>query len=402
MILKRTGFRGFGGLNWPHYENDFKFVIGNKEVMVPLFLAEFLSRKVAMNRKSDPAADYIEFELCRGNTRSIFTKLIDSVKNGEDMPVADDERGELWRILRHELQSDLIYSLAVSGDEVPIEIQMDTLSQNQQNVRNLARDFPQVIAHGMNQSMSEASVKSLLDSEDLMLDNEESLLKFIQQKCFPQLLEYVNPEGLTADAKEGFCVWARADGSTDAWTFVQRMVKNESKPAHSYYEASEEVGPKVVTSGLGCHGGSTDVNCVKKDDAEFLWLMETCDAFVGYDYGERMMIKPTGYTITLAPKGTTKSASDDAPCLRNWVLEGSLSGRFWTTLDEQRGNSDLGSKRTFSKGIDELKRFPCRLIRLRQIGPNDQSKMDFHVAYLKIEGSFFKVPSEKCLGSGAE
>ena len=392
-MLKKPGYSGFGGLNWEMYRNDFEFVIDTSSVSVPTFLAEFLSRKVSKAIRADAGVCKLEFAHAKSNTHQVFTKLIALVKNGERIDVEDGERAELWRILCDELESDLIYSCEVSGNDVPIEVLVRNLTGlDGKKVAALASDFPQIMAHGV--AMDENMVGILLQSEGLMLEDEDSLLRFLLDNGFYQLLSHVRPN-LSKETKEYFLGLDILE-FRGAQELLRRMLFGESeRKEHSYYtHMAQEVKPEVETSGLGCHGGSTDVNCVKEaKNNEFLWLSETFGAFVLYDYGQAM-IKPEKYTIKLA--------SDEAPCLRNWVLEGSLSGNFWTTLDEQRGNSDLSSnERTFSKDIDKSKSFPCKLIRLRQIGPSDKHSWAFHIAYLGITGAFLRKSSEKVCDSGS-
>jgi hypothetical protein len=95
--------------------------------------------------------------------------------------------------------------------------------------------------------------------------------------------------------------------------------------------------------------------------------------WICWDFGERR-VRPTHYTI-------------DATYLKSWVVDGSLDGTSWTTLDRQTDNTDCrrhGAPTPVSFGVAQVE---CRFIRLTQTGKDRMGRNSLSLNAMEFFGT---------------
>jgi hypothetical protein len=119
-----------------------------------------------------------------------------------------------------------------------------------------------------------------------------------------------------------------------------------------------------------------------KGPSYFLSDNDSPNQWVCWDFSKRRVC-PTHYTI---------ESMHNAP--RSWVVEGSMDGRDWRTIDKHPNNSDLKQKphrHTFSVS----KSLKCRFIRLTQTDENHKEDFDLDIYLFDFFGELDPGPSPR-------
>jgi hypothetical protein len=403
--------KGLANIPQHAHRNDFDFIIGDVHYLCPSYVADFLSPKICQLHELDASVN--EFHIETVDSSHQFGDLL-SLCRGSECHFPEESLPFLRSIVR-ELGNRELQILIVQqfDDELTVSNAVARL--------RLLRDFDCIFDHELgfiashfNDFSSSSSFADICYSEfeqilshpSLTLRNEDQLYDFIvsllQYDCrFFGLLEFVHFKFISTTTMSKFSELSLAHFdllNSNIWCricerLVQEIVNKSTSPRILHISLSPN--PSVPLEGIisyltsQCHGnvhdrgliivtgnepysddpGHSAKNAVDLTADSHFYSKILPNQSLCYDFKD-LRIRPTHYTIRSRYNG----GADDY-YLQSWVIEVSMDGSTWHEIDRKEHDFTL-------KGRNVTMLFPvthrdeCRLIRLRQTGPNHFSTTD--------------------------
>jgi hypothetical protein len=125
-------------------------------------------------------------------------------------------------------------------------------------------------------------------------------------------------------------------------------------------------------------------NVLDHDSPSAYWSADKPFPWICFDF-RQMRVRPTHYSIRSQTYQVTGGNN-----LKNWVVDGSDDGVFWTELDRELGNAALNTGRVASFPLNAANRF--RYLRLRLIGKNWAGNNILRLCAIEFFGSLQSPP----------
>ena len=428
--------KGLSFVNWDCPDDDIDLVFGSdNSCRVHSVLAEFLSPKIARIRRNDPLLNVYTFKNDSSELFGALESLISSLRSGGTFRV-DKSNFAVFLQLSHELENhELLSSLLelIKTENLPLHeaivlfrggIDLGSAFTNRfVNLRDFIASRFYEIGKELLQDLDLETVRLLLSSPSLKIEDEDSLYDFIRSRSgndlsFTTLFEFVYFEYLSVNRIEDFAsfvsenllenissgIWTRICGRLILETKLKnnpRASKDEDATAESknvfVYDGSKpldgiiahltrEYGGSVHDHGIVNVTASSVVssafpkNATDLETRSFFISKPNSNSWICYDFKERRVL-PTSYSVKsydCGPGGWN---------LKSWVLEVSQNGSDWTVVDSRNDNHDLDDSlvtRNFT--ISQSPKEAVQFIRLHQLA-NQNGNHQLCIAALEIFGT---------------
>ena len=426
-------FSGFASVNWSSTDTHFDFVFGEERVCrVHPILAEFISPKVSLQRRSDACTSRYVFKDVSSGDCEAFESVISDVRSGRPIDVDESNFGRLIRIT-YELDNDELFSSLISMIDTSVLDAEECLSVLLASKDLASRCDPLIgfVASHFHE-LSEESLRcmdleiarTLMSHPSLKVRDEDSLYEFVklrsvEEEDFVDLLEFVHFEYLSNACIKDFVsfgsehllnslnslIWTRicqrlvlapalkgdprSSGSkAQSKASVRSFVYDSSKPLDGIIShLTQEIGGNVHDHGIVVVTASSIHSGQPKDIVDMgkssMYTGDVPNSWICYDFKDRRVI-PTSYSI----RSHSNPPGGCQP--KSWVFEGSNDKRkgSWVSLDRRRDNNELNDEqvtRNFSISSSSGESF--RFLRLRFLGPNHADSYFQALSFFELFGT---------------
>ncbi|KAK8876532.1 hypothetical protein M9Y10_006749 [Tritrichomonas musculus] len=442
-------------------DNEFRFIFGQKVIKMNPIYADFVSPAASKLHTSDPTISSIYFKDCKfGKSKSQFqieqimsedmVSLLKQISFGLPIQMNEEQTFKM-RIISVLLQNNELFTMINENlkneiNETNLDFYLQDLlfyyeqnrtqlhSYNYQNIIDyIASNFHSIEQEKLLQ-LPKPILYSIITNKNLQLENEDSLLTFIQ-KIFINDEEEAEDEKENQDSEENINITSFYEAidflslseskfqefvenfeSTKMtkllWSklypcfYINYSQKNEQQKKNRYFrkeryslkdhhidfdgdeshgfqgiihQLTEETGGNVSENGtVKVTSSPTNGNdvvskyAVDFDDIyHYFQSKNEPNSWLKYDFLDSS-VRPTFYTIRTRPEG---GKGDNHP--KNWVIEGSNTDNDddWKILDERNNvtvldDSNVAHTFEIQTELNPNERF--RYLRIRETGPNTQ------------------------------
>ena len=399
--------RGLATIPWDFHENDFAFVVHRRRFCIPRFVAEMVSPKISRLRRCD--ASFLEYHLQTEISCKKFKRFLEMAKGG-DLSIENDHVCYLRLFM--ELENEELQRQMVSLDapaEITVENVVSQLAMKREmgpatpvepEVDFIAKHFSEMPPTEI-MKLSVDSLELVLASGSLRITDEDMLYSTLSKVIktngteYVCLLEHVQFENLSQEAITEFVndssLFLKDGMSVTIWSSIcRRLVRSHvssdvqqngflcpldtARPLEGIIRhLSRMYGRNICETGIVRLTGSRPYNMDPNysnsvgqvaiaDRSTYFCSANEPNMWICYDFKNRR-IKPTAYTIQ------SFAGSSGWEHLRSWVIETSTDGTTWTEIDRHENCESLNREHAVASFIISSSS-ECRMIRLRQIGPN--------------------------------
>ncbi|KAK8835829.1 hypothetical protein M9Y10_040377 [Tritrichomonas musculus] len=388
------------------YSNEFTFVVNGKEFQTSRLISDLISPKISQIHSIDPTLDIL---IINTKEKGDFSRILQLV-NFQLNEIEDNEVPFFTEVLQI-LCNDKIEI----KDENPIELTKDNVIKELQKHESNSKVNSELylkeiefISTVMNElmasqedeliSLSKETLERILNNENLIIDSEDALLRFVNKlyksdKSYSNLYEYVYFSYVTSPAMKEFTeIFDMNDITGEIWIrLCERLDKeivklsarkscrhekkiftpNEKDPFSGIINylrenPSTENEVKVTASSVNSNDEPYQPRTVILKENNDGWFISKnrSGSWLTIDFNEHRII-PTDYTIR-----SYKTYPNWAHP-KSWVVEVSNDNSKWTVIDEVNNCSFLNGRRvvhTFK--IEKNLSDEFRYFRFRQTGPN--------------------------------
>jgi hypothetical protein len=405
--------KGLRNIIRENYQNDFKFIVGERNYDCPSFVAEFLSHRISKFRRNDCTISEIEIE--SRDVSNCFEKFL-SLGFGSSVLFEESDSAFL-RSICIELESIELYeSLFMDGEELNERNIIERLKYGELIGHSCESEIEFAASHFSvldQSSLCELNVSmifEILGKKSLILRSEDCLYEMISSlistnACYSMLLECVKYEYLSRDSIESFIniICESFEFLTlDVWHHLRsRLISGPcssmscrySDQVFEYREGSpfdgiisfltrqhggniDDLGIVSVTSS-NVNGGCRAKHVVDLNTSSIFQTNGESNGWICMDLKEKQ-VSVHHYSL--------HSRNDhDSHHPMNWTLEGSVDGTEWLEIDRQNNCGDLvglNRSQTFSGSGNVF----FRLIRLRQTGKDSSGRDYLTVSAIELFG----------------
>ena len=429
---------GFNSVNWDRCDDEFEFVFGDdkKVCRVHSILAEFLSPKVARDRKCDGCCGFYKIKSSSSDLFDLFEDLVSSLRSGRAFRVEASNFSSLLRLSQELENKELLCLLMGMIDiesmtleegllvlESGIDLGIVSTDEFQKLRESIASHFYEVKKEIL-ENIKIETAELLLSSPSLKIEDEDSLYDFVRSRSendlsFSSLFEFIYFEYLSKDRVEDFASFAKENLleniSAGIWNRIccrlileiqidknnprgvkppgKEFVYDESNPlngviAHLTRECGGNVHDKGIVNVTSSTFGSSAcepklaVNVLNPETSTWFASKNLPDSWICYDFKDSR-VSPTSYSVRSFPYGPRNNH------LKSWVFEVSKDGDEWTIIDRRDNNEDLNGKHvTRNFRISPTPSESFRFIRLRQTGKTHKGEDWLTLTALEIFGFF--------------
>jgi hypothetical protein len=376
----RLSATGLATLPQNVYENDFAFIVGDRQYRCPSFVACFLSPRVCDLQRNDPTIR--EFHVETPDPNHSFESIL-KLGSGSTIRIARNDSfirnisSELWnRELYESINGNLDDELSLENVITRIQFQFRVGDRCERELEYCAKHLYEFQREDLC-SLPFEIFSAIVSHESIQLKDEDSFYSMIHSRicgtpeCFG-LLELVRFEYLSLASIESFIdlMNGSVEGMTlGIWRSVcrrlsfpisgelwnDRLIERSNTVDCPFSSKSPLEG--IISYLTKKHGGNIHakgiVTITSKsvgDNGARYALKNVADLtstsrfqskdepgqWVCWDFGG-MRVLPTHYTIDSSTHG-----------LASWVIEGSVDGRSWTEIDRRQDNRDFTNGGTAS------------------------------------------------------
>lgn len=389
------------------YPKDFLFIVNGQEFQTSKFAADILSPIICNLHRTDQT--FSEFTInttFKGDFQTILGFLDFSTKE-----IKDNQIPFISEIME-KLGTDRINIINQFKEEININNAIDSIKIHQNYPKfhksdlNQEIDFLRENFYDLNDSqmrdlsqINEEIIISIIGSNNLKLNSEDQLLKFITEICSQKvecsyMYEYVQFTNVTKDELSRFIAHFNIEYLTyGTWISLSKRLfeseKNDIKNKERYRQNKalkkfvniqyKEKTLRGIFSYLRTHSNINDevkVTYSSRFDGDLDLLLDIeCqrndfytanleNSWICFEFKNHKII-PSSYTIRSCYYEKNKQHP------KSWIVEGSENGFDWTIVDEQRNCSALNGSnlvRNFSIKNESEKKF--KFIRIHQTERN--------------------------------
>jgi hypothetical protein len=401
--------RGLSNLPRLKERNDFDFIVGQEHYVCPSLIADFLSPHLANLHQIDPSISRIAIK-----TKDDSNNFGQFLNVGFGVPLSVNDSNSLFlRSLCVELGNSELYAMIIKQTPSTVLERVFGMSSlgidfvDKEDISDVASMFWQMSTSDL-ASLSPEILNSILCDPQLTLASKDSLFELISNQVqsghelYFDSLAHVQIEFLSKESAQQYfnLVCDNFDRlNLNHWRSLQWRIVGESRAlAHHYrgpfppnsetkgiiwYLTSvcggnvHEKGEVIVTaSSVHANGGTISWEAKHAVDHSIdthFHANNSGNEWICFDFKKRM-IEPTHYSV----------CSGWHP-LKSWKVEGSMDGKSWTLLDNQKNNSDVNTdQKSFTFPV--LSSRALQMIRLTQTGPCHQGTNWFMLRRFKVFG----------------
>ena len=396
-------------------EKDFEFVVNGESIFCNSVLACALSPKISSLRSSDALAN--RFVINTSDEKGLFHQVL-SLTLGKSIDISDDAHDVgFFLSIAQELgnRSLLEHLLKVTRKGLTVETCVDRLKELASYGLACDEELEFIAAHFYEidrEKLKEIDLdllNQILFSGSLVLESEDALYEFVadlfrtnednQDACF-RLFSAVWFECLSIENVTSFCAICGHflhEMDSMMWEHLSKRLCHDVVVKETYLTRKRHINQGTVIAYTGnnslngiirylsnaCGGNVHDKGVVEitsgppasvsaKDAAKNVADVavdsrfssdDSPNQFVCYNFKNRTII-PTHYSIRSHYHGNPGNHN-----WKSWVIETSTDGNVWTEVDRHEDNCDLNGRNITSTYPISVKK-PCRMFRIRQIGPN--------------------------------
>lgn len=407
------------------YNNDFTFIVNGKEFQTSRIISDLLSPKICKIHMIDPTIDTFCIKTSQQGHFSYILDLVSFTKKSiptTELPFIS----EVIEILENETislgQSE--HQQELTEDNIFTEIKKHEKFRKfysnfyQNEIEYLSSHFYD-LCENKSQELAELQQDTLFNiitNENLLLDDEDQLLKFINKIYseninFATLYETVYFERVSSEIISEFVdLFNINDVTNAAWIRLSNRLKQEIKGI-DFVEGSRynkkgvefaftgnnefngiinhlrtKSGGKIdneieIKASSNNNPNDSDVRGITMfDQKKSFWTKNEQISWICVDF-KKYKIKPTHYTIR---------SCQFANYPKSWVIEVSNDKNKWDVIDEQTDCSYLnGSYNVHTFKINNPNRCNVKYIRIRQI-QNCRNTYHLGIGSLEFYGTIFE------------
>ena len=401
-------------------ENDFTFIVGNKEYRCSHFQACFISPKIHSVLLSDPMFDTFEIEindddekfndvmnLMKGQSieldkaTCLFLKEIGKILENQEI-IDEAVNFDIKQIDKNNV-FDIIKQKKKFGSQYTKE--MKFIAQNfcecsLKNLLTLSVDEIREIL-SMNDNLELASEDSLFEKVISMIESNNEYIEVLdcialENLSITYLLKYINTiktRFVTQTVWENLCDRMKKDlyeletyQNSDQQPKFKLFKLNPKAPLNGIFAyLNKTYGDicknQIVSISASSEGGPKPSLVINQQWNQYFFTKNIPNSWICFDFGNHR-VSVTDYSIKSAPYGP------NACHLKNWVLEGSDDLNYWMLMDKRVNDNSLNAASAV-KSYKVGKRAEFRYIRLRIIGVDHQGKNFLQLSSIELFGEFY-------------
>lgn len=389
------------------YDQDFSFIVNGQEFKTNHLIAELLSPKICENHKIDPTIN--EFYINAKNPGN-FSKILDLVAF-HSISIDETEIPFLTEIIEQleassidltrvdiELTNDNIFQYLHKCEESPIF----SLEGYQNSIKYISSHFYELcLSHEEEISnLNIDTLYSILKHQNLRLNNEDQLLKFVNKMYTKDSRYYILYESVyftnvdISSINEFLEIYDINDITQETWQNISMRLKEETENIKDFKKIKISRYQNFITSKIFKASKNDEnfdgiINYLKKSNKEIIitsssyypgyppsgvieydnknkWFHsnDKPNNWICFDFNEYKVI-PSSYKIRSSHYGENLFNP------RSWVIEGSNDKNKWEVLDDENNSPFLnGSYFVHLFSIENDYPDGYRYIRMRLTGTN--------------------------------
>lgn len=416
-------------VHFQSYTNDFTFFVNGEEFKTSRIVSDLLSPIISNEHLNDPTfSNFTINTKSKGDFHNVLKLLTFEYHN-----ISDNELPfifEVFKILHNdfiefvckeeftEIKTSSVFSRFKKHLKNPKFYQKILLSE----IDFISSHFTELSESHFDDfaSLDLDTLLSILDNPKLQTNDEDQLLKFVNKlysndSTFSILYETICFANVSSEAISEFIenydfneltkmTWQKLcdrliieiPNQNQQVTQSGNLLKNRKvfsfngqNPFSGIInylntKTSFEIEKEIrVTASSFTYQKRNPLNVTFHNDRDKLFCSKNePNSWICFDFKEHRVV-PTAYSI----KSTENFTAGQHP--ENWVIEGSVDGEAWMTVDEVKNNSDLngnGLFHTFS--INKKNLPPFKLIKIRQTGKNWLDDDQFIIDSFELFGTF--------------
>lgn len=387
-----------------NYVPDFTFIINNVKFQTSKIVADLLSTQISQIHQIDPTfSQYHLTTQSKGN----FQTILDLV-SFEEKEIKKEEFPFVKEVLT-KLKTE---KFSLNTDTIDLTIDNAILMINQHESfpyfykKNLDEEINFISTHFNEFSESQKkqimefsseTIECIINNNTLSLDSEDDLLSFINKlylqnkenahlyenvyfinisvKMMKEFISIINFDDITnktwISLSQRFLIETEIDQSKRKYKYKIKILKEvpflnnkNLKGIFGYFRENsnfdDEVQISFSSKGSGDPKLLTDIECTK----DYFCTDNKPNSWICFEFKKHEII-PSNYSIR--SNCVCNSVQNH---LKNWVIEGSIDGKEWLKIDEQKDNSDLKSKNVVHTFPIKKQDQSFKFIRIFQTGPN--------------------------------
>lgn len=407
--------------------DEFTFIVNDKKFKTTRLIADLLSPKICQNHINEPTLNEFIINTKSQGDFSLFLHLIDFKRNEipENEVVFISEIAEQLcndniylnnPKASYEINEDNIFTLLKHHNSFPhfysktIEEELEFISSH----------FYELFEHHEKElkALDIELLERILNKEELILTDENQLLKFINElyienSKYDKLYEFVCFTNVDSkEITEFIDIYNIEDISSSTWRSISERLKQEvqkqnSRNQNRYQNEAKEVyhlcefnsnepfnglfnylqkniegniEDQLKITSSSTRSGSPRNVILYNNKSSFFQSYNNPNSWLCFDLQNRYVI-PNYYSI--------RSHSYGQNCVhpKSWAIEGSLDGSNWDIINEQKNCSYLnGSSLVHSFPIQNENNKKFRCIRIRQTSTNWCGDDDLMIGWFELFG----------------
>lgn len=398
-----------------NYPKDFVFIVNNKEFEASHVVADLISSKISNLHQADPTLNKYEIKT---HSKGDFQKILDLATFNQvdlldsELPFFTEIVEDLYikkidlNIFQAEVTVENVVELIKRHEKLSyfyseeLSKEIDFLSENFYKLKN---DQLKEITN-----FQEETIESIINNQNLTLNNEDQFLNFIFQLClidekYCVMYEYVYFENIS---KENLGIFIKnigfdnithgtweslirrfiSDGKSDM--NLRKYVKvneipftNHLNGIFNFFRETSNINDEVTIS-YSSFGGGLPSNLYSSisNDSKGFYTNNLKNSWICFEFVKHK-IKPSYYTI--------KSQHNQKNCShpKSWVIEGSNDLSSWVVLDKHTNCSLLNSSYSVhSFPISNDNDCEFKFLRIRQTERGWDGNFYFHICSIEFYG----------------
>lgn len=418
IILSSKGLKNIND----ERSKEFHFLFGDQDIKMKTLYAEFISPKVSVLHKSDPTIDsIIIYDQNQSGSNQITDEvlsLFQKLANGDEINLTKEQSIAMLFISKLIQNEELarmiheIYPLEIKEGNLDAVVSYLTLNHKQEEGKELSEIIDLIsnnfdsVDHNKLLQLPKSILYSIIRSEKLKLENEDSLFDFIQKifkfnddddfdknlfletieftelskNKFIEFIEEFDESTMTKELWKKLCkcfYFIQNTKSENQFKYNGHLFEYDGNVDHCFngiiHYLTKESGGNVNDNGtVKVTSSSVNSNFFPKNSVDleneenYFQTKNEQNSWLKYDFGDRKVC-PSHYTIRSRPND---GKINHHP--KSWVIEGSNTDNDndWQILDSRNDITVLeGAKLKHTFDIKN-KKGSFRYLRIRQTGRN--------------------------------
>lgn len=392
------------------YDNDFTFVVNNKEFKTSKIISDLLSPIICKHHINDPTFNKFVINTKNEGDFSFFLNLI----NFDSHEIPENENEFISEVNKFLGNESIKIENPLENVQITVDNVFDLLKNHQKYESTFSEEIQNEIdfisshfyeicenQEGQLKQLSEDTLELILANQQLELIDEEQLLQFVNQlylkdNRYSYFYSFIDFSNVKSDFINEFLnLFDMNDMTNQIWIAISNRlktpiykVKNEDEvnsPSQryrqgisfdfdeenyfngilNYFKSKSELSTEFK---IECSSNFSDSygpnNLINFNENKYFCSSGDSNSWISFDFKKHRII-PKYYSIKSGPY--PKNAHHP----KTWVIEGSVNNEKWFVINEQDCCALLNGKNVvhaFPIKNPNSRKF--RYIRMRQTGPN--------------------------------